>query len=163
MPALLICQQFRHTTVTVPERRFRVAFMVALALTLAVTACGSTPGSPSPPSPTPAPALAPSPSPAPAPPGDSSTVTITPFGMMPYEATVATGGRVTFLNRDLVVHDIQGGVDPDHRDCPEIDVVGFLQPGQSRATNPLPTARTCDYHDHSEHDHHGFSGKIVIR
>jgi plastocyanin len=163
MPALLICQQFRHTTVTVPEQRFRVAFMVALALTLAVTACGSTPGSPSPPSPTPAPALAPSPSPAPAPPGDSSTVTITPFGMMPYEATVATGGRVTFLNRDLVVHDIQGGVDPDHRDCPEIDVVGFLQPGQSRATNPLPTARTCDYHDHSEHDHHGFSGKIVIR
>jgi len=45
---------------------------------------------------------------------------------------------------------------------PEIDIVGFLQPGQSRATDPLPTARTCDYHDHTEHDHHGFSGKIVI-
>jgi plastocyanin len=90
-------------------------------------------------------------------------VTITPFGMMPYEANVAAGGRVTFVNRDLVVHDIQGGVDPDHRDCPEIDIVGFLPPGQSRATNALPTARTCDYHDHTEHDHHGFSGKIVIR
>ena len=88
---------------------------------------------------------------------------ITPFGMMPYEATVSTGGQVTFVNRDLVVHDIQGGVDPDHRDCPEIDIVGFLQPGQSRATNPLSTARTCDYHDHTEHDHHGFTGKIVIR
>ena len=52
------------------------------------------------------------------------------------EATITTGGQVTFVNRDLVVHDIQGGIDPDHRDCPEIDIVGFLQPGQSRATNP---------------------------
>jgi plastocyanin len=90
-------------------------------------------------------------------------VTITPFGLMPYEATVAMGGQVTFLNRDLVVHDIQGGIDPDHPDCREIDIVGFLQPGQSRATNPLPTARTCDYHDHTERDHHAFTGKIVIR
>ena len=83
--------------------------------------------------------------------------------MMPYETTVATRGQVTFVNRDLVVHQIQGGIDPDHPDCPEIDVVGSLQPGQSRATNPLPTARTCDYHDHTEGGHHGFSGKIVIR
>lgn len=29
-------------------------------------------------------------------------MTITPFGMMPYEATVAAGGPVTFVNRDLV-------------------------------------------------------------
>ena len=129
---------------------------VMLTLTLATGGCGSTPASPTPPAPSPAPA----PAPAPAPP--STTVSITPFGMMPYESTVATGGQVTFVNRDLVVHEIQGGVDPDHRDCPEIDIVGFLQPGQSRATDPLPTARTCDYHDHTEHDHHGFSGKIVI-
>jgi plastocyanin len=82
--------------------------------------------------------------------------------MMPYEASVAVGGRVTFVNGDDVPHDIQGGVDPDHRDCPEIDIVSFLTPGQSRATAPLTTVRTCDYHDHTEHDHHGFSGKIVI-
>jgi hypothetical protein len=141
--------------------------MAGLTLALAVACGGSTPDSPSSPSPTaapaPAPTPAPSPAPGPAPPGDSATVTITPFGMMPYEATIATGGRVTFVNRDLVVHDIQGGVDPDHRDCPEIDLVGFLQPGQSRATSPLASARTCDYHDHTEHDHHGFTGKIVIR
>jgi len=161
MPALLICPRFRHTTVTSPEKRFPLAFMGALILAVLVAACGSMPASPSTPSPSPAPA--PAPSPAPAPPADSATVTITPFGMMPYEATVAAGGRVTFVNRDLVVHDIQGGIDPDHRDCPEIDIVGFLQPGQSRATSPLPTARTCDYHDHTEQDHHGFTGRIVIR
>jgi len=162
MPALLIYQPFRQTTVTSREKDFPGACVVALTLTLAA-ACGSTPASPTPPSPSPAPAPAPSPAPAPAPPPGSATVAITPFGMMPYEATVSTGGQVTFVNRDLVVHDIQGGVDPDHRDCPEIDIVGFLQPGQSRATNPLSTARTCDYHDHTEHDHHGFTGKIVIR
>jgi plastocyanin len=161
MPALLICQPFRLTTVTSREKHFPIACVVALTLTLA--GCGSTPASPTPPSPSPAPA-SPSPAPAPAPPANSATVAITPFGMMPYEATIATGGQVTFVNRDLVVHDIQGGVDPDHRDCPEIDIVGFLQPGQSRATSPLATARTCDYHDHTEGgSHHGFSGKIVIR
>jgi plastocyanin len=161
MPALLIYQRFRHTTVTTPEKRFPITLIIGL--TLAMAACGSTPASPSTSSPAPALAPAPSPAPAPASPADSATVMITPFGMMPYEATVAAGGRVTFVNRDLVVHDIQGGVDPDHRDCPEIDIVGFLQPGQSRATSPLPTARTCDYHDHTEHDHHGFTGRIVIR
>ena len=163
MPALLICQRFRHTTVTSREKHSPGAYTLALTLAMAAGACGSTPASPSTPSSSPAPAPAPSPSSPPAPPADSATVTITPFGMMPYEATVGAGGRVTFVNRDLVVHDIQGGVDPDRRDCPEIDIVGFLQPGQSRATSPMPTARTCDYHDHTEHDHHGFSGKIVIR
>jgi hypothetical protein len=160
VPALLIYQLFRQTTVTSRETHFPALCVVVLTLT--VIGCGSTPASPTPPSPAPAPA--PSPAPAPAPLPSSTTVTITPFGLMPYEATVATGGQVTFVNRDLVGHDIQGGVDPDHRDCLEIDVVGLLQPGQSRATNPLPTARTCDYHDHTEGGgHHGFSGKIVIR
>ena len=160
MPALFIYQRFRHTTVTSHEKHFPGASL--FALTLALAACGSSPSSPTPPSPSTAPA--PSPAPAPAPPTSSATVTITPFGMMPYEATVATGGQVTFVNRDLVVHEIQGGIDPDHPDCAQIDVVGSLQPGQSRATSPLPTARTCDYHDHTEGgSHHGFSGKIVIR
>jgi plastocyanin len=91
-------------------------------------------------------------------------VSITQFGLIPFESTVAVGGRVTFVNNDALPHDIQGGPDPDHRDCPEIDVVGFLTPGQSRQTSPLMTERTCEYHDHSaQGDHHGFVGRIVIR
>jgi len=78
---------------------------------------------------------------------------------MPFEATVAAGGRVTFVNNDNVPHDIQGGPDPDHRDCPEIDAVGFLTPGQSRQTAAL---RTCDYHDHA-HAEHAFGGRIIVR
>jgi plastocyanin len=166
VPALLIFQPFRQTRITSRENRFPGACVVAaliLTLTLATAGCGSTPASPTPPAPSPSPAPTLSPAPAPAPPSNSTTVSITPFGMMPYEATVATGGQVTFVNRDLVVHQIQGGIDPDHPDCPEIDAVGLLQPGQSRATNLLPTVRTCDYHDHTEQGHHGFTGKIVIR
>ena len=144
--------------------RFLRAYAFAAALTLG--GCGSS-GAPAPsavPSPSVSPALAPAPAPTPAPPSAAASVSITQFGLIPFEANVAVGGRVTFVNNDNVPHDIQGGPDPEHRDCPEIDVVGFLTPGQSRQTSPLMTARTCEYHDHTVHDeHHGFGGRIVIR
>ena len=144
--------------------RFPRAYVLAGAITIA--GCGSA-GGPAPsavPVPSVAPAPAPAPAPTPAPPPSTASVSITPFGLIPYEATVAVGGRVTLGNNDNVPHDIQGGPDPDHRDCPEIDVVSFLTPGQSRATNPLTTERTCEYHDHTVHDdHHLFGGRIVIR
>ena len=82
--------------------------------------------------------------------------------MNPLEVTIAAGGRVTFLNNDNIPHDVQGGPDPEHRDCLEIDAVGFLTPGQSRQTNPLTNARTCDYHDHSFHVPN-FNGRIFIQ
>jgi len=138
----------------------------ALALAVVAGGCGSS-GGPAPsavPSPSPAPAPAPSPAPAPATPPGTASVSITPFGLIPFEATVAVGGRVAFVNNDNVPHDIQGGPDPEHPDCHEIDIVGFLTPGQSRQTAPLMNARTCEYHDHTVGgDHHGFGGRIVIR
>ena len=87
---------------------------------------------------------------------------MTASGVSPATMTVAVGSRVTFVNNDAVPHDVAGGPDPAHPDCREIDAVGFLAPGQSRQTNPLPEARTCEYHDHSGHStlH---SGRIVIR
>ena len=92
----------------------------------------------------------------------SGTVAISANGMAPQEVTIGAGGRVAFVNNDNVPHDIQGGRDPEHRDCLEIDAVGFLTPGQSKQTNPLTTVRTCDYHDHSFHAPN-FSGRIVVR
>src|SRR3954468_21269331 len=130
----------------------------ALACVVIVGACGSGSAVPSPvaaPAPVLAPIASPSPVPKPAPPPappNTASVSITPFGLIPFEATVAVGGRVSFVNNDNIPHDIQGGPDPEHRDCPEIDIVGFLTPGQSRQTSPLMTARTCEYHDHAVHD-----------
>jgi plastocyanin len=82
--------------------------------------------------------------------------------MNPLDTTIAAGGRVTFVNTDNLPHDVQGGPDPEHRDCLEIDAVGFLTPGQSRSTNPLTTVRTCEYHDHSYHAPN-FNGHIFIQ
>ncbi len=69
---------------------------------------------------------------------------------------------MTFINNDAVPHDVAGGPDPEHRDCPELDAVGFLVPGQSKQSLSFPRARTCEYHDHSFHSplFHGF---VVIQ
>lgn len=103
-----------------------------------------------------------SPTAAPSTPVGPPTVTITANGVAPKEVTIAVGGRVTFVNNDTIPHDVAGGPDPANPDCREIDAVGFLTPGQSRQTAPLPTARTCEYHDHAFHSPL-FNGRIVIR
>jgi plastocyanin len=104
------------------------------------------------------PAPGPAPAPAPVPP----RVTITANGVDPASITVPVGTRVTFVNSDAIPHDIAGGPDPFHPDCRQIDAVGFLTPGQSRQTDPLPDARTCEYHDHGFHSPL-FNGRIVIQ
>lgn len=90
------------------------------------------------------------------------TVRITSSGVNPTEIVVSVGEQVLFINNDSQPHDVAGGPDIAHPDCREIDAVGFLVPGQSRQTAPLPVARTCDYHDHSNHAPI-FTGRIVIR
>jgi plastocyanin len=87
------------------------------------------------------------------------TVMILPTGMSPDEVTVAVGDRVGFMNHDTIPHQVAGGTDPDKPECPEIDVVGRIIPGEIRSTAPLPTARTCEYHVQST----AFKGRIVIR
>ena len=123
-----------------------------MAAALAV-ACGSS----SPAAPSPAPVAVP-----PTAPAGPPTVTITAAGVNPREISIAAGSRVTFVNNDSVPHDVAGGPDPATPDCREIDAVGFLTPGQSKQTLPLPVARTCEYHDHGFHSPL-FNGRIVIR
>jgi plastocyanin len=127
--------------------------LVTIALVAAAAACGSGSASPSPTGPTP------SPTPSPAGP---PTVRISAAGLNPIEITIRVGDRVTFINDDAQPHDVAGGPDIAHPDCREIDAVGFLVTGQSRQTAPLPEARTCDYHDHSNHAPI-FNGRIIIR
>lgn len=102
------------------------------------------------------------PSPVPAPAGPP-TITITPTGMIPLEITIDVGQRVLFVNNDLRAHDIVGGVDPAHPECPEILIAGFLTPGQRRETGTFTSARTCEYHDHTELSVPAFQGRIIIR
>jgi plastocyanin len=96
-------------------------------------------------------------------PSGSPTVTITAAGMSPLEITIAVGQRVTFVNNDTRAHDVVGGVDPEHPDCPEITQAGFLTPGQRGDTGVFTTARTCQYHDHAMMGVPAFQGRIIIR
>ncbi|HEX8029443.1 MAG TPA: hypothetical protein VF491_13310 [Vicinamibacterales bacterium] len=137
----------------------RIAYLLIGALTVAACsgrAATSTPTSPTPPASTPAPTPAPVPSGPP-------TITITPTGMLPLEITIAVGQRVTFVNNDLRAHDVVGGVDPSHPDCPEILQAGFLTPGQRADTGVFTTARTCEYHDHTQLSVPAFQGRIIIK
>ena len=42
---------------------------------------------------------------------------------------------------------------PEHTDCPELNQIGFLNPGQSRQSGNLNTARRCGLHDHERPGH----------
>jgi len=128
------------------------SIIAILAFATVAFACGGSSSNDS------APPTAPTSGTSPTPP----TVTITAAGVNPREVSVSVGGRVTFINNDTIPHDVAGGPDPANPDCREIDSVGFLTPGQSRMTAPLPVARTCEYHDHGFHSPL-FNGRIVIR
>ena len=135
-------------------------------IALVAAACGSggaAPSAPAPTAPTAPVAGPPPPAPAPTLPAEP-LVTITPLGVTPKELTIEVGGTVAFINSDLLPHEIAGGPDPANPDCPEIDIVGFLAPGQQRTTAAFTSARTCEYHDHGLHSHGTTNnGRIVIR
>ena len=96
-----------------------------------------------------------------------ATVTITTAGVNATQITVAPGSRVTFANNDTRSHNMTSDPHPDHNNCPELNSVGLLQPGQSRETGNLVTARTCGFHDHDDPPPSGganrWTGTITIR
>ena len=81
----------------------------------------------------------------------------------PQSITVARGTQVTFSNQDSIIHDMNSDPHPEHTDCPEINQVGFLNPGQSRLSGNLNVARRCGFHDHSRPENASTKGTIVIQ
>lgn len=138
--------------------------VAAVALMLTAAACGGgDSGTPSSPTPTPSPAPTPTPSPTPTPTPSGATITITSSGVSPRTVTVATGGRVTFVNNDSRTHEMNSDPHPEHTDCPAINDVGFLAVGQSKATGNLNTPRTCRFHDHNQPSTTSLQGTITIQ
>jgi plastocyanin len=135
--------------------RYGITFL-GLLIAIAAIGCGSssssTPSTPT--SPTPPPTT---------PPVQTTTITITASGVSPQRITVSPGSRVTFVNNDTRQHEMNSDPHPTHGDCPPIDDVGFLAPGQSKQTGNLNTVRTCGYHDHNQPDTASLKGQIVIQ
>ena len=83
--------------------------------------------------------------------------------MNPQRITVSPGTRVTFVNNDTRQHEMNSDPHPNHGDCPPIDDVGFLAPGQSKQTGNLTVIRTCVFHDHNQPDTASLKGQIIVQ
>jgi plastocyanin len=122
--------------------------VLAAALCGAGSACGGA-GSPS--SPTP-------------PVTNPNVITIGSSGIAsPKDLTVAPGARVLFVNNDSRRHDMTSDDHPDHQECPALNQVGQLNPGQRRESGNLVVARTCGFHDHEDPDNNNLRGRILVR
>jgi len=98
-----------------------------------------------------------------APPVATTTITITAAGVSPQRITVSPGARVTFINNDARQHEMNSDPHPNHGDCPAVDDVGFLAPGQSKQTGNLTVARTCGFHDHNQPTQSSLQGQIIVQ
>lgn len=95
----------------------------------------------------------------------STTVTISSSGASPTTLTISPGTRILFVNTDNRSHNMTSDPHPEHSDCPELNAVGLLQPGQSRESGNLNTVRTCGFHDHDDPPPGGakWTGRVTIR
>jgi hypothetical protein len=93
----------------------------------------------------------------------SITITVTTTGVTPKQLTVAQGTRVLFIDTDSRAREMTSDPHPEHNDCPEINNVGFISPGQTKETGNLNTVRTCGYHDHGNPEDARYRGQIIIR
>ena len=125
---------------------------VAIALTLAISACGggdSSPTTPTNPGGTGGPI--------------SATITIGTDGRVsPASVTASLGSRVTFVNNHNRPHEMSSDPHPEHTQCPEINV-GTIQAGQSRTTQNLVVARRCGFHDHLDDGNTALHGSITVQ
>lgn len=83
-------------------------------------------------------------------------------GPNPREITIGVGEFVSFMNHESEPFAVAGGAGPSQADCPEINAVGLLGPGEIRSTAPFPAAKTCDYHV-PRGQAVLFGGRIIIR
>jgi hypothetical protein len=118
----------------------RCALLMMCVMLLA--RCGSSPSAPSPSEP---------------------TITLTAAGLVPTEIRAPVGSRVVFVNNDARPHAMSSDPVTTHTDCPAINDVGTLAPGQSRRTGPLTSARTCGFHDHMNEFDNTWKGQIIIQ
>jgi plastocyanin len=95
-------------------------------------------------------------------PSSEVTVTITASGVSPTEVRVGLGGHVTFLNNDSRPHAMSSDPIQIHNDCPTINDVGFLNPGQRGSTGAMNVKRTCGFHDHTNENDPIFKGRIIV-
>src|SRR6266511_3211648 len=92
-----------------------------------------------------------------------TTITITNNTVSPSTLTISRGQQVTFVNNDSREHEMNSDPHPEHTDCPELNQVGHLNPGQQRTSGNLNTARRCGFHEHLNDNIAAMKGSITIQ
>ena len=64
---------------------------------------------------------------------------------------------------DATTHEMDSDPHPEHSDCPALNQIDFLNPGQSRSGGNLTTARNCGFHDHLNPNNGSLRGTVTIR
>jgi plastocyanin len=124
------------------------AFLATCGLACAAAACGGSDAAPTP---------------QPATPIATTTIAIANNTVTPKNIIVPLGSQVTFVNNDNRSHEMFSNPHPDHTDCPALNQVGFLNPGESRQSGNLTVARVCGFHDHNLAEVTGLQGTITIQ
>jgi plastocyanin len=93
----------------------------------------------------------------------SATITITSSGASPTRVTIPPGGRVLYINNDNAAHWVASDPHPSHEDCPELNSVGVLQPGERRTSGNLVATRSCGFHDHDNPGTRALQGTVAIQ
>ena len=126
-----------YAVMTTLARRACLVLLVVLPL----AACGSSPAAPSEP---------------------AATITIGAAGVFPAEVRIKAWGQVRFVNNDSRPHTMVSDPVDVHSQCPPLNLVGALQPGESRNTGTLNLPGTCGFHDHVNKTDALFRGRILI-
>jgi plastocyanin len=93
-----------------------------------------------------------------------ATITIGSNGALsPATVTIRSGESVRFVNNHNRPHQMSSDPHPNHTDCPPINALATLDPGQSGQTNGLTTVRTCGIHDHLNDADPSLRGSITIQ
>jgi hypothetical protein len=93
----------------------------------------------------------------------TTTITITSSGVSPKNIVVPRGAQVTMMNNDTRNHHMASDPHPTHTNCPELNQIGLLMPGQSRQSGNLNTAGVCGFHDHDNPGTASLQGTVTIQ
>lgn len=92
-----------------------------------------------------------------------ATISITSNGLQPASVTVSAGQSVTFTNNDSVAHEIASEPVPSYSDCPPVNRVSRLEPGQSTETGAFTMPRSCGFLDLLRTNDARWQGTIVVQ
>ena len=96
-------------------------------------------------------------------PSPAATIEIRSSGLVPAEVRIESWRQVMFTNTDTRPHSILSDPIDSHTECPPVNQVGLLNPGESRTTGTLNLSRVCRFHDHLNQSDETLKGRIIVQ